>query len=178
VHHVRIAAIALCLLAGCDSSHEPITATSGVYALSIASEHDACSPTRATGPMGTAGVVATTNDLTIAVPDSSASTPMLVSLDGAAAYAEERSDTLAACPTATLARSYSIVSTSASGLDVAYTETWQGLASCTPAMRAMMPAAPTIDCRADLLLHYRLTTPCAAPCQLRVEADASTTCSC
>jgi hypothetical protein len=177
MNHARIAFAALAL-AACGSSHETITATSGVYELSIASEHDACSPTRATGPMGTAGVVATTNELTITAPDLSASTPMLVGLDSASSYAEQRTETLGACPSATLVRTYSVVTSNPSGLDVAYTETWQGLASCTPAMRAMMPAAPAIDCHASLLMHYRLNTPCAAPCQLWVNADASTSCSC
>ena len=177
MHHARFLTLALALTA-CGSSHETITATSGVYDLTIASEHDACSPTRTTGAIGTAGVFATTNDLVIAVPDASASTPMLVSLESVASYSADRSAPLAACPTATLARSYSITAASASGLDIAYTETWNGLATCTSAMRALMPAAPSVDCRADLLLRYRLATPCAAPCQLRVSTDGSTSCSC
>jgi len=103
---------------------------------------------------------------------------MLVSLDGAQGYSNERTDTLATCTDATLSRTYTVVSLSATGFDVAYREAWTGLSTCGTAMRYVMPLAPTADCRAELVLHYRLQTQCDAPCELRLQADGSTNCHC
>ncbi len=182
MHHAGnkvLAALVLTLGAvGCSSTHETLSATSGVYDLTVAGERDACSPTRLTGPMGTAGVVSHGALLTLAVPDLVSNTPMLLALNSATGYADERTDTLAPCTGATLARGYSVISTSASGIDVAYHESWSGMSTCGAAMRAIMPAAPSADCSADLVLHYRLATTCAAPCQILVTADGATACHC
>lgn len=163
---------------GCGSTHEPLSATTGVYDLTIAGEADACSPMRMTGPMGTAGVVQQGAVLTLSVPDLTNSALMLVSLDSASSFSDERMDTLASCTNATLARSYSVVAHDAGGFDVAYHESWSGLSTCGAAMRVLMPAAPSTDCSADLVMHYRLATPCASPCQIRVTADGAAACHC
>lgn len=182
VHHdgkKALVVLALTLTgAGCSTTHEPLAATTGVYDLTIAGEVDACSPMRATGPMGTAGVVQQGAFLTLSVPDLTTSAPMLVSLNSEASFTDEHTDALGACTNATLSRTYSVVSHDGSGFDVAYTETWSGLSTCGAAMRSIMPAAPSADCRADLMLHYRLSTPCAAPCQVRVTADGAAACHC
>lgn len=163
---------------GCSTTHEPLSATSGVYDLTIAGELDACSPMRATGPMGTAGVVQQGALLTLSVPDLTTNALMLVSLDSQASFTDERVDMLDQCTNATLARTYSVVSHDANGFDVAYHESWTGLSTCGAGMHWVMPAAPTADCSADLVMHYRLTTPCASPCQVRVTADGAATCHC
>lgn len=181
MHHAKIAlaALALTLAAGgCSSSHETLAATSGVYELTISGEVDACSPLRATGPMGTASVVQQGTLLTVSAPDLVTSYPMLVSLNGQQGFSDERATALDTCTGATLTRTYSVVGHDTTGLDVAYTETWSGLETCGAAMRSIMPAAPTHDCRADLVLHYRFESACAAPCQLRLTLDGGAACEC
>jgi hypothetical protein len=182
VHHDDKKALSVLVLslalAGCSTTHEPLAATSGVYDLTIAGELDACSPMRATGPMGTAGVVQQGALLTLSVPDLTSNALMLVSLDSASSFTDERVDTLESCTNATLARTYSVVSHDASGFDVAYRESWTGLSSCGAAMHTIMPAAPSTDCSADLVMHYRLATPCASPCQIRITTDGAAACHC
>jgi hypothetical protein len=182
VHHVDKKLLAMLVLslagAGCSSTHETLSATTGVYDLSIASESDPCTPLRTTGPIGTAGVVSQGALLTLTAPDPTSIAPMLVSLNSAAGYAEERSDMLAPCTNATLARSYTIVSSNASGFDVAYRESWSGMSTCGAAMRSIMPAAPSADCSAELVMHYRLESACAAPCQVEVAIDGRAGCHC
>ena len=179
VHNARFASLALLALLGCSSTHEPITATSGVYDLTIASEHDACSPTRPTGALGTAGIVVSgAGTLTVSAPDLTSNAPMLVLLSGEAAYAQERTDMHASCTQASLVRGYSIVSARADGIDIAYAETWRGLSTCSPEMHANMPAAPSADCTAHLVMHYRLATPCASSCQILLGAGGAATCRC
>lgn len=182
VHHhgnkVLAALVLSIAVTGCSSAHETISAASGVYDLSIVTEQDACSPTRMTGPMGTAGVVTHGTDLTIAVPDLTSSAPLVVALNSGSGYSDARTEMLAPCTAATLARRYTVVSTSPTDVDVAYHEAWTGMTTCGAAMRSIMPAAPASDCNADLVLHYRLDTACEAPCQIRVSADGATACHC
>jgi hypothetical protein len=45
-------------------------------------------------------------------------------------------------------------------------------------MRSIMPAAPTADCSAELVMHYRLEAACAAPCQVQIGIDGSANCHC
>ncbi len=176
---LTLAALSLTLAAaGCSSTHEPVSATTGVYALTIAGEVDACSPLRATGPMGSAGIVQHGALITLTAPDPTTSLPTLVSLNSEASFSDERVTTLDPCTGATLTRTYSVVGHDGDGLDVAYTETWTGMSTCGAAMRSIMPAAPSRDCRADLVMHYRLETPCAAPCQLRLTVDGGAACQC
>ncbi len=165
-------------LVGCSSTHQPVTATSGVYDLTIAGEHDACSPVRSTGAAGLAGVVQQGAVLTLTVPDLTTSSPMLVSLESDHGFTDTRIDALTACSGASLARTYSVVAHDANGFDVAYTESWTGMSTCGAAMRSIMPAAPSADCTADLVLHFRLETPCAAPCEIRLGAGGTAACHC
>jgi hypothetical protein len=182
VHHdvqTLFVALGLSLAAvGCSSSHETLDATNGVYDLTVASEVDACSPLRTTGPMGTSAVVAQGPLLTLSVPDLTSSAPMLVALNENAGYTSTQSEMLAPCTGATLERAYTIVGQSASGFDVAYRETWTGMSTCGAAMRAVMPAAPSADCRADLVLHFQLHAACESPCELRVSAAGDAACHC
>lgn len=180
MHHEKTLLIALALmaLAGCSSTHETIDATTGVYDLSIASEADPCSPMRATGPMGAMGVIQQGAVLTVTAPDLTSTAPLLLSLTGETGFAEDRTEALAPCTNATLDRSYTVVGANASGFDVAYHESWTGLSTCGAAMRYVMPAAPTSDCSADLVLHYRLASPCASPCRLQLGLDGSAACHC
>jgi len=171
-------ALALVALSGCSSTHDAITATPGVYDLTIASERDACSPMRSTGPMGTAGITSLGTVLTVTAPDLVTNAPMLVPLSGEAGYADATTQALAPCTNATLVRSYTVVSAAGGSVDVAYHESWSGLASCGAAMRLVMPAAPSADCDADLVLRYRLRAECASPCQILLSADGTTSCRC
>lgn len=165
-------------LVGCSSTHQPVTATSGVYDLTIAGERDACSPVRATGPAGLAGVVQQGALLTLTVPDLTTSSPMLVTLASDHGFTDARTDALTACSGASLVRTYSVVAHDANGFDVAYTESWTGMSTCGAAMHAIMPAAPTADCTADLVLHYQLETPCDAPCEIRLGVGGTAACHC
>jgi len=182
VHHDKLlTALALVLVvpaAGCSSTHETLSATTGVYDLTIASESDPCSPMRLTGPVGTAGVTLSGALLTLSAPDPTTNAPMLVALNSNSGYSQTQTLPLEACTAATLERAYTVVGTNESGFDVAYRESWSGLSTCGAAMRSIMPAAPSADCSADLVLHYRLDAACASPCQIRVSADGAAACHC
>jgi len=180
VHHDKlIAALALSLVAtGCSSTHETLSAATGVYDLTVASESDPCSPTRATGPMGTAGVILSGALLTVSAPDLASNAPLLVALNSTTGYSQTQTMPLGACTAATLERTYTVVGSNATGFDVAYRESWNGLATCGAAMRAIMPSAPRADCSADLVLHYRIESECASPCQIHVAADGAAACHC
>ena len=182
MHHDKLfTAFAIVLLVpavGCSSAHEPLSATSGVYDLTIASESDPCSPMRVTGPAGTAAVTLSGSVLALSAPDLTTNAPMLVWLNGDAGYSQTQTTTLETCTAATLERAYTVVGTNAGGFDVAYRETWSGLSTCGAAMRSIMPAAPRADCSADLVLHYHLADACTSPCQIRVAADGSAACHC
>lgn len=167
---------ALAALTGCAGSHDQVNVGTGIFALTISGDRDVCRPARTTGPMGTVGVVSSGDVLNLAVPDLVNDAPMRVSLQMSTGWSDERTDTV--CGNAALTRSYSVVSGTATAFDVAYTEQWSGLSGCTDAARAAMPSAPAGDCRADLVLHYRLDTACAAPCEIRVAADGSPSCAC
>lgn len=164
-------------LSGCSSAHQAVDVGSGIYALTVSGDSDACSPVRATGAMGNVGVVSQDDVLNLSVPDLDLESSMRVSLSRSTGFHDERSEALPTCTDATLDRSYTVVSSDGARFTVVYTETWRGLASCGTAMRSVMPAAPLADCRADLVLDYRLDTECRSPCELQITADGAT-CSC
>jgi hypothetical protein len=160
-------------LGGCTSAHESVEVGSGIYELTVSGESDACSPLRTTGVMGTVGVVAIDDVLNLSVPDLAADTPMLVSLSRGDGFHDTRTEALPTCTDASLERSYTVVSADTAHFSVVYTETWRGLASCGEAMRSVMPAAPSGDCRADLVLDYRLDSECLAPCEIQLTATGA-----
>jgi hypothetical protein len=164
-------------LSGCSSAHQSVDVGTGIYDLTVSGESDACSPLRTTGAMGTVGVVAIDDVLNLSVPDVGAEASMLVSLSRGTGFHDERSESLPTCTDATLERSYTVVAGDAARFTVVYRETWRGLSSCGTAMRSVMPAAPTADCTADLVLDYQLATECLAPCEIQLTGSGAT-CSC
>lgn len=176
--HARALGLSLLLaLAGCSSAHQAVDVGSGIYDLTVSGESDACSPLRTTGAMGTVGVVALGDVLSLSVPDLDSAPSMRVSLSRSTGFHEERSEALPTCTDATLERSYTVVESDATHFSVVYGETWRGLETCGSAMRSVMPAAPLGDCRADLVLDYQLDTACAAPCEIQLTASGPA-CSC
>ncbi len=164
-------------LAGCTSAHQTVDVGSGIYDLTVTGDADACSPLRMTGAMGVVGVVSIDDVLNLSVPDLGAEASMRVSLSRSTGFHDERTEALPACTDANLDRSYTVVSADGTHFSVTYTETWRGLASCGSAMRSVMPAAPSADCRADLVLDYRLDTECLAPCEIQLTGSGAS-CSC
>jgi hypothetical protein len=164
-------------LAGCSSAHQAVDVGTGIYDLTVSGENDACSPLRTTGAMGTVGVVSIDDVLNLSVPDFGPEASMRVSLSRAGGFHEARSEALPTCTGASLERAYTVVSSEGTHFSVVYTETWRGLETCGEAMRSVMPAAPTADCRADLVLDYRLETECAAPCEIQLTSTGAA-CSC
>ena len=167
----------LVLLAGCSSAHESVDVGSGTYELTVSGESDACSPLRATGAMGIVGVVAIDDVLNLSVPDVGTETSLRVSLSRSTGFHEERTEDLPTCTAGTLERTYTALAVDGTHFTVGYTETWHGLSTCGTAMRSVMPMAPTADCRADLVLDYRLDSECRAPCELQISASGAT-CAC
>ena len=167
----------LLCLAGCTSAHEPVAVESGLYDLTISGERDACSPARATGAMGIVAVVSADDVLSVAVPDLTGEA-MRVSLSRSSGFHVELSEDVPTCTGATLLRAYTAVARAGGGFDVLYREDWSGLSTCGTAMHSIVPAAPSADCRADLVLGYRLDATCAAPCELRVGTDGTAACAC
>jgi hypothetical protein len=164
-------------LSGCASAHQSVEVGSGIYTLTVSGERDACSPLRTTGAMGSVGVVSTDDVLNLSVPDLDAAASMRVSLSRSTGFHDERTEVLPTCTDGTLARSYTVVEADTTHFSVVYGETWTGLASCGTAMRSIMPAAPTADCRAELVLDYRLDAECLAPCEIQL-TSAGAACSC
>ena len=164
-------------LSGCSSAHQAVDVGSGIYALTVSGERDACSPLRTTGAMGNVGVVSQDDVLNLSVPDLDAEASMRVSLSRSTGFHDERSEALPTCTDGTLDRSYTVVSADGTHFTVVYTETWRGLASCGTAMRSVMPTAPSADCRAELVLDYQLDAECAAPCEIQLTAGGAA-CSC
>ncbi len=157
------------LAAGCSSTHSATTVSSGIYDLTVARELDACSPSRATGRTGAVGVVATDDVVNVGAIDGTR-----ISLSQANGFHGEFEAAIPACPTARLRREWTILGSSAEGFTMAYAETWSGLDGCGA---VAMPSAPSHDCRADLVLDYRRTTACEAPCEVSLDASGPS-CSC
>lgn len=160
---------AVAFVAGCSSTHGATDVASGIYELRVTSERDACSPQRSTGPMGEVAVLSADDLLNIGLADGAR-----VSLNQADGYHGSFDLPIASCAGATLHREWTVLRSTQGGFSLAYAEEWTGIGACPS---VAMPAAPSHDCRADLVLDYVRTTACEAPCELRLSATGPS-CSC
>ena len=166
------------LLVACAATHDPEPPiVSGIYALTIHSESDRCSPQRVAGELGRVSVVRLDDALSVAVPESAddvtADVTRRVTLAADQGFHAEQTDTMDACPTATTARTLTLTSRGAAGFALELTEQFTGLATCGP-----MAGMPTADCVSTRALDYELVTACEAPCELAWSAAEGVTCAC
>lgn len=165
---VLVAAALAVVFSSCSAAHRSNAVAPGIYELTIHGEADACSPARETGSMGDVGVVVASGVLNVSVPDATDADSLRVSLARADGWHVEATVPLDGCVGASLERTWTVVEERAGAFTLAYREAWRGMDGCGAAMRSVMPAAPTGDCAADLVLDYRMREPCAAPCELGV----------
>lgn len=173
---VLAATLALPVLVGCSSAHEARAVSSGIYELTARGDADACSPSRATGAMGLVGIVSTAGVVNVGVPDVASHTLARVSLAPSRGFHAESVLPLAGCEGGEVRRAWTILDTSSTGFSMQLSEEWTGVAGCA-GVRALMPAAPEADCRADRVLEYRLMEACEAPCEVRI-VEGGAACFC
>lgn len=167
--------ISILALAGCASAHESGEVGTGIYELEVRGDADACSPARITGRVGEVGIVQRADVLSVALPSALGMTR--TSLSRAADWHGESDTPIDGCSGAWVHREITLESVGESSFEIGWTEEWNGLDTCAGAAVAPIERMPVADCRADLVLRYRLMEACGAPCELR-ESDAGPRCVC
>lgn len=165
-------AASVLVLSSCASAHLTSEPAAGIYELTVRGDVDRCSPARETGAVGPVGVASLPGVLSLSVPDPTRTSMAHVSLSGEAGFHDSTTMALSECTGASLERAYTVLSADGEAISIAYRESWSGMAGCSAAMRARMPAAPAADCVADLILDYRLTEACGPSCQVAIVGDA------
>jgi hypothetical protein len=165
-------------LLACAAAHDPEPPiASGIYALTIHSESDACTPRRTAGDLGRVSVVSLEHAVSIAVPenadDLTADVTRRVTLTAEDGFHAEQSDTMDACPAATTARTLTLTARDTDRFAIELTEQFTGLAACGP-----MDGMPSADCVSTRALDYELVSACEAPCELSWSAAGGITCAC
>jgi len=160
---VMVYAVVMC---ACGAAYEPSGGEpeSGIYALTIEGDTDACAPARPTGVVGKMAVIAGADGLDVMVPDSlgAAGATSRIAL-GAAPGAHASSEmALPGCDGASVHRDWTLLDATRGTVEVAYTEAWTGVGSCA----LSEPSMPTGDCRADQRLRFDEHRACAAPCEI------------
>lgn len=163
-----LAAMAIAFaLSACASAHESRDVGTGVYELEVRGDADACSPARSTGRMGEVGVVSRADVLNLALPASFGLSRL--SLSRSSDWHGATDTPIEGCAGAWVHREWSIDRASADGFELGWIEEWRGLDTCV-APSSIMPDA---DCRADLVLDYRLMEACGDGCELRESGDGA-----
>ena len=173
-----LVSLAIPLFVACAATHDPEPPiASGIYALTVRSESDACSPRRTEGDLGRVGVLRLDHAISVAVPESAddltADVTRRVTLAAEDGFHDEQSDTMDACPAATTSRALTLTTRDADRFALELTERFTGLAACGP-----MDGMPTADCESTRALDYRLLAACEAPCEIAWTAAEGVTCAC
>lgn len=168
------------VMGACGAAYEPgdgATGT-GIYALTIEGDSDACAPTRATGFMGKVAVVAQHAELAMMVPDTlgAVGATSRVVLPETAGGHVATEVAVPGCEATTLRREWTMLGAGSDAVELAYSESWTGVGACTS---AAAPSLPRADCRADQRLRYDRRTLCEAPCQIVwAPTTGALTCDC
>lgn len=168
------------VVCACGAAYEPSDGEpgSGIYALTIEGDSDACAPARATGIMGKVAVVAQSSELAVMVPDTlgAVGATSRVVLQQAAGAHTSTEVAVPGCDGTMLRREWTMLGAGSDAVEVAYSESWTGVGACTS---AAAPSLPRTDCRAEQRLRYDRAMSCEAPCQIVwAPTTGALTCEC
>lgn len=177
--HGSVACALVCaLVSGCAAAHGTDEVAQGIYALTIESELDACSPTRPVGAMGDVAVLVDHGAIDAPVPDTNVveliSPRVRLARDDFHAETNRR---IPGCDAAFVHEEWTVLDPRDGTFTIAHSQDWQGLAGCADPSAAM-PGAPSADCTSERELHFALVESCLAPCALRLGAGLAVTCAC
>lgn len=167
------------LMVGCSQAHPSDEVEAGIYDLTVFADSEACSPSRAVGPMGPVAVLVEGSAIDAPVPDlasPSLLTAPRVTLTGESFHAETNRR-VPGCDDTFVHEEWTLIESSRDGFELLHSQEWHGLAECEAAP-ATMPGAPSADCMSERRLRYELAEPCAAPCRLILGAAGALSCSC
>lgn len=171
---------ALCALAmvGCAQAHATDEVQPGIYELRVEADAEACSPSRATGAMGSVGVLVEDGVIDAPVPELEMAelTAPRVELAPHASFHAETNRRVPGCD-AWVHEEWTVMASDAEGFEVLHMQDWTGLADCAGAPERMA-GAPEADCTSERRLHYALASACRAPCRLVLAAGGAVDCAC
>ena len=176
-HRMLISLFFVVAASGCADAHEPEGVAPGLYELTVQTDLDACTPMRPTGSMGPVAVLVEGTTLDVPVPDAEATvlTAQRVRLSPDSSFHAETNRHITGCDGAWVHEEWTVMDTHDEGFDLLVHQDWQGLESCTSAVREPVPAA---DCSSERTMGYRLRAACYEPCSLQLTGAGEIACSC
>jgi hypothetical protein len=165
-----------CTLDQPASSFAPADVTTGIYQVSISTDADTCSPARFTGS-GSVPVEQAGSDQLVLVAYTPANSNTFT-LAAAQEYADEISN-IDPCPGQagdSVAIELSLISATATRVEVAENQTWELASTCDGAVFAA--TVPSTSCGAAQTLTYDLVQACASPCTAQTDGSGALSCVC
>jgi hypothetical protein len=144
---------------------QPLSAPTGLYALTVDTVTDDCDPALASGELPMQGIEVHDGDVSFFFPEDPATfnRDVLGRKDG---YHDAHSFTLSCGETWSF--EHAVISASMTSLTIDVVDRYADVAACDPGGR---------DCHAERVLRFDLRKVCPAPMRLTLTADGITDCS-